>query len=663
MKTLLSTALVLALSGTASAAEPKYSPPSLPNDAAVQKRLELQRGVHPRLYLDAKKVAALRAAVKSTHAPMWAKLQKEAERIMKSSPPAYRADNDAGQEWQRDVGNAMPNLAMAWVISGEKRYLDAAKEWALASCGYETWGQGKQNGMDLAAGHQLYGLALVYDWCYGDLNEATRKTIHDTLETRGGAMYEASVSGQISQARMYLQNHLWVKACGLALAGMAISDDVKGTGKWVGFTLDVWRHTHESLGSDGASQEGVGYWDYGVEYLLKFMSLAREQFGVDFYNHPWWRNTAYYPLYLSPPRDAWARKNSTVDFADDGREHYYGPDYLLHALAHEYRNGHAQWLAKEVSEAKVDLPISIWLDLLWFDPAIQPQPPAKLPTLHRFDDMELVSARTDWSGNESLVVFKCGPCLGHDAMKKFDYDAGAAHAHPDANHFAIFGNGEWLIRNAGYLKLKSAANENTLLVDGIGQIGEGAEWFDGKAALVAKSDPRVLAATSTPLLDHIVGDASDAYSRETGLKHFYRHVLFLKPNTLIVADEVLLASSHALELRFHPENTATKQTDGTFVARGEKAAVRIEPLTPDKVDISAGEDKVETHSNGPKTVFSVRLQTKRNAWRNAVAITWSSEKGQPPRVRMSQLGQRWVFICGTHDVTLDWQKGDARVTR
>jgi hypothetical protein len=49
--------------------------------------------------------------------------------------------------------------------------------------------------------------------------------------------------------------------------------------------------------------------------------------------------------------------------------------------------------------------------------------------------------------------------------------------------------------------------------------------------------------------------------------------------------------------------------------------------------------------------------------RNAVAITWSSEKVQPPRVRMSQLGQRWVFICGTHDVTLDWQKGDARVTR
>ena len=660
---MLSLVLLLALSGAVFGAEPKRPATPLPNDATIQARLDKLKGVHPRLYLDAKRVAALREAVKTTHAPMWAKLQKEAERIMKSSPPAYRADNDAGQEWQRDVGNAMPNLAMAWLISGERRYLDAAKEWALASCGYETWGQGRQNGLDLAAGHQLYGLALVYDWCYRDLDEATRKTIHDTLEKRGGALYDAAIGGKISQGRMYLQNHLWVKTCALAVAGMAISDDVKGTGKWVGFTLDVWRRTHEALGSDGASHEGVGYWDYGVEYLLKFMWLARDLFGADFYNHPWWRNTAYYPLYLSPPRHAWARKNSTVDFADDGREHYYGPDYLLHALAHEYRNGHAQWLAKEFSAAKVDLPVSCWLDLLWFDPAIPPLPPANLPTLYRFPDMELVSARTDWSGGESLVVFKCGPCLGHEAMKKFDYDAGAGHVHPDANHFAIFGNGEWLIRNAGYLKIKSSSYENTLLIDGKGQIGEGAEWFDAKAALTAKSNPRVLYANSTPALDHIIGDATEAYPHETGLKRYVRHLVFLKPNVLIVADDIQLSANRTLELRFHPENTATKQADGSFVAKGEKAVLRVEPLTLDKVEVSAGEDNAEVHNKAAKTLFSIRLQSKRNSWRNAVAFSWSSDKGQPVRVKMTQMGQRWVFSCGTHDVTLDWQTGDAKVTR
>mgnify|MGYP000452871547 CR=1 FL=1 len=32
----------------------------------------------------------------------------------------------------------------------------------------------------------------------------------------------------------------------------------------------------DALGDDGASHEGVGYWEYGVEYLLKFMHLARQ---------------------------------------------------------------------------------------------------------------------------------------------------------------------------------------------------------------------------------------------------------------------------------------------------------------------------------------------------------------------------------------------------
>jgi hypothetical protein len=43
-----------------------------------------------------------------------------AGRAVKRGPPAYRErDNSSGDEqlWQREVGNAMPVLAMAWVLS------------------------------------------------------------------------------------------------------------------------------------------------------------------------------------------------------------------------------------------------------------------------------------------------------------------------------------------------------------------------------------------------------------------------------------------------------------------------------------------------------------------------------------------------------------------
>ena len=54
-------------------------------------------------------------------------------------------------------------------------------------------GAGKYDGIDLAAGHQLFGLALVYDWMFRDLDPHTRDTIHDTLLKRGRRMFQAAI--------------------------------------------------------------------------------------------------------------------------------------------------------------------------------------------------------------------------------------------------------------------------------------------------------------------------------------------------------------------------------------------------------------------------------------------------------------------------------------
>ena len=116
----------------------------------------------------------------------------------------------------------MPLLAMAYVLTGEKQYLDAARRWALASCGYKTWGLGRIDGMDLAAGHQLFGLAVVYDWCYRDLDEPARRQIRETLVRRTSAMFEAAASGKAWWHRSYLQNHLWVNITGMAAAGIRV---------------------------------------------------------------------------------------------------------------------------------------------------------------------------------------------------------------------------------------------------------------------------------------------------------------------------------------------------------------------------------------------------------------------------------------------------------
>jgi hypothetical protein len=625
----------------------------------IPQAIEKVRGVHPRLYLTSERIVELREAVKATHAAIWKNVRDQADRAVRQGPPAYVLhDEYSGDEqlWQRSVGNTMPVLAMAYVLTGEKQYLDAARRWALAACGYKTWGLGRIDGMDLATGHQLFGLAIIYDWCYHDLGEAARQQIRETLVKRTSALFEAAATGKAWWHRSYLQNHLWVCITGMAASGIALFDEVDDAACWIGLPLDKYRRTMAALGPDGASHEGVGYWEYGVEYMLKFMDLARQRLDVDLYDFPWWHNTAAYAQYLTLPRNAWTRANCIVDIADCPRNHWYGSEYLLRALARQYRDGYAQWLAQQIDEADVSSAEASWLNLLWFDPTVPMKSPEIRPTLHHFEDMGIVSARSGWSGDESLVVFKCGPFIGHEAIARFAYDPGGGHVHTDANHFVFFGGGQWLVRDDGYHP-KWTGQHNTLLVNGRGQLGEGGEWFNGTQALALKAKPKVLRAISTPAIDQITGDAAEAYPRELGLKRFVRRLIFVKPDVLIVADDILLDKEASLELRFHPEQESVR--DGNvFMATGKKATMRLEPLTAEGIQI-AGESVPlpGRHNQDNASMFTIRLSTRRALWQNAVALSWSPVGKEPSRVTLLDTGQKWTFVVKGRNLTLDWTTG------
>ena len=624
-------------------------------------QLEAVRGVHPRIYLTAQRIGELRQAIKTTHAPLWEEVRAQADSVVQPGAPAYREQPDSSgdeQLWQRGVGNTMPALAMAYVLTGERKYLDSAREWALASCGYRTWGLGRTDGMDLAAGHQLFGLGIVYDWCFEGLGDEARRTIRETLVKRTSAMFEAAAAGNAWWHRAYLQNHLWVNIAGMAVAGLAVFDEVEGATQWIALPLDKFQRTMAVLGPDGASHEGVGYWGYGVEYMLKFMHLARDLLGVDMFDNEWWRSTATYRQYLALPRNAWSRRSNIVDIADCPRGNWYGPDYLLRRLAREYRDGYAQWLAQQIDDADVDSPEARWLNLVWFDPTLPARPPDDRPTLRHFPDMDIVSARSDWSGDESLLVLKCGPYIGHEAVQQFTYDPGGGHVHPDANHFVLFGCGDWLIRDDGY-RAKWTGQHNTLLIDGKGQLGEGARWFQGAAALRLKARPHIVRATSSPELDHIVGDATQAYPRDSGLRRYVRHALLLKPDVLIVADDIALDAEHELELRLHPEHSQAERDGASLIIRSERAALRLEPLTTDGVAVAAEDVPGEDRRGSGWSMFTVRLTTKRSEWRNAVALSWAPASAAPVRVTMQREGEQWRFSAGERTVALNWARGEA----
>lgn len=612
----------------------------------LPKPLAAALGHHPRLFLNAAKVAELKTAIGGTHQALWAELRAQADKLAANGPPSYRErDNYSGDEqlWQRDVGNAMPHIAMAWLLTGDRKYLDSATAWALASCGYVTWGLGSTDGMDLAAGHQLLGLALVYDWCFADLDETAKTTIRETLIRRGGAMFEAAAGGRAWWRNAYLQNHLWVDACGLAAAGLAIADEFDEGLWWAGFARQKFETTADALGPDGASHEGIGYWQYGVEYLLKFNALAKELLDIDLCDRPWWRETAKYALHLTIPRRAWTSRSSLVDIADCPRGNWYGPDILLRRLAALNRDSVAQWQAAEVDAANIEGASARWLNLIWYDPTIAPTSPSGQPTLHHFADMDIVAARSDWTGDESLLVAKCGPYIGHEAVASFRTDPGGGHVHPDANHFVLFGQGEWLIRDDGYQQ-KATAQHNTLVIDGRGQVGEGQMWFAGSPMLGRPEQPHIVLATSTAALDTIVGDATAAYPVELGLQRFRRTWLFWKPDVLIVVDEIATDQPRDLELRFHPEAQPEAAGANVWTATGKQSVLRLELLTPRQVTSEAGNfPALGRHE--PTRMPAVRLTRHAANWRNVMALSWSAADSTPPAVMLRADG-RAVTVRG-----------------
>ena len=640
--------------------------------------LEKMRNVHPRIFLTKEQVENLKELIRNTHAGLWEETKRQADRAVAEGPPVYRGNGDGEgrwgfeQLWQRNVGNFMSTLAMAWMMTNDPKYLASAREWAMASCGYETWGGlGWADGVDLAASHQLLGLGLIYDWCYDALDEEAKTTIRETLVMRTRTMVRTCVTEDIwwhradSTTRIwyqwqeaYLQNHLWVNMCGAAVAGLAIFDEVDEAESWIGLSLAKFKMTMNALGNDGASHEGVQYWDYGVENLLKFMDIARSLLDVDMFDREWFRNTAGYRIYLGLPVNGWTRYSNAVDIGDCSRGSWYS-DYNLRALAGEYGDGYAQWLANVVDVGSDNSPRLRWLNLLWFDPSVEAKALDGLPTMHHFTDMDIVSSRSGWSGDESLVIFKCGPYIGHKAVKEMPYNASAAqHVHPDAGHFIVFGGGEFLIRDDGY-HCKWTDQHNTLLVDGRGQSGEGGMWFDGAGVHGRETQPHIVSAVSTPLFDHMTGDVKAAYPEELGVKHFTRHLLFLKPDVLIVADDIITDKPRNLELRFHPEQENAEQHDVSFQLRGRNTVLKLEALTPAGVDISEETMKAENDSGFLDPLPTVRLQRHSDTWRNATALSWTAKSGDPEKIDLNIDGGIWTFRAGTRTVVLDWETGKA----
>ncbi|MEV0095834.1 hypothetical protein [Streptomyces sp. NPDC050738] len=523
------------------------------------------------------------------------RLLHEAVRNLALTPPSVHPQ--ASITW---LGPAAANPALAYRITGDPAHLAESRRWLEAAVRLPHWGSAHMPDHDLDAGWLLHGISLAFHWLGDALPEEVRALVRYKLLLQGRRLYEFAVASEGRWwSSSYWQNHNWICYAGLATAGYVL-----GREEWTERAKDNLGRVLDALPEDGSHAEGVVYWRYGVPWLAMHLDLLQEAEGID-----WWERGGFmartfdYRLHQSAP--GFAR---IVDHGDCHDRHSGHSAALYYRLASRYGIGEAQWLGDlvggellageaELSGVRPGILPEAYLEHLWYDPAVTPVAPSR--TQAYFPDLGLLTSRTGWDEQATLVSFKASPGGGHKAWEtsaKHRAELGwetlnTGHHHPDSGSFVLLSQGAHLAVDEGYSNRKRAAHHNLLLVDGQG-------YADEDRYHVYRDIPYERQARQRDVLAdggwaHATAEIAAMYDPALGVQRLDRTLVFTPSGRLVLLDvaeaDVAREWSFLLQTDAPTERTAEdlhrirSGAAGAFVrrfapagARTESAAVTVE---------------------------------------------------------------------------------------
>ncbi len=495
---------------------------------------------HPRLFVNDEKIHFIANNLKrEPYVKFWNFVQHKAIQYSKEKPPV-NIDGFSDPKCML-LGDKLPYIAFAYLLTGDNNYLQSAIKWMDRICTYENWSDNK----DIGAAHILQGLAISYDWLYDNLPTKTREICLQKIILQADILYMSLVKHEKWWATDYLQNHNYVNVMSIAIAGLSILNEEEKAESWIMAAKENFQKVLSLLSPDGGSHEGIHYWGYGTDALLKYFIGLSPIFGEkDLLANHFFQNTAQFRLYSSLPD-----YKDNVDYADSPRFEAYGSGHILRALACLFHDGNAQWLANRIENARGKNASYNWLDLIWYDETILPEPPDQLPTSHYFDNLGIFIYRSDWSENSTWIFFKAGPPQGHLAYKKGFYTG--SHIHPDEGNFLLWAEGKWLIMDDGYVYRKMSSNHNVLLINGYGQLGEGGQWFNEESVGRFNGKAEVTFSDIKKNYTYITARLDKIYPPEAGIKLWERTFILLPYNNFLIRDEVQLLQNGKINNLIH----------------------------------------------------------------------------------------------------------------
>ncbi|MEZ5278035.1 MAG: heparinase II/III family protein [Opitutaceae bacterium] len=326
---------------------------------------------------------------------------------------------------------------------------------------------------------------------------------------------------------------------------------------WAAMARDSLLLFASRLPADGTFPEGPDYWHFTFTYFIVSVELLRRRCGIDLRDccdFP--AMTRYVQAVAAPTRD---NPVGCLNIGDAFRSSGSEP---LAWIGRHYRDATANHLVLSPGAVRSETVSTAW-SAIWFEPCV----PARRSADLKLDQVlypGIVVSRSGWTAADSVLSLRSGLPENHE--------------HADRNSLIFTAHGERLLHDplkAAYWRadprwmLRLTAAHTALLIDGRGhQYHEGEEGTNASQATARLTDHRI-----GPDWMLAVSDATDAYARG-GLPATLvrRTVVFLKPDVLIVCDEVRLTSALNVQTRWQVFNddgrgSVTAETSGFIIAR------------------------------------------------------------------------------------------------
>lgn len=579
------------------------------------------------LFFDPSEISALRSRAATMMRPQRDALIAYADAHLGDDPPealsgGYERRGDAIQDPFLAYTLAFCTLG---VITGEARYRQAGKRWALALAGMKDWvgilgDNGKCANCGYPEGWGVTALAVAYDFLHADLDEGERRLLRDKIAAVCSGLYHGTLDGEWWTGA-YLHHDTWIPIGGLGVGAMAILDDVPEAERWAERAREALGEALDWLADDGAWPEGPCGWAFAMISAVPFWEAYRRRFPARaqaFLLNPWLMRTASFRLSSRTPDGrflGFGDCNPHGGYQENARE--AAP--TLRWLAARYGDEKAQWLAAREWDKNPNPYTASW-EILFTDPGVTEFAPGDDDLGELFANQGMAFARTGWGADATVIAFRCDSLLGRRAASLYRpgsegrFNNSTTHVHADAGGFGVWSRGDFAITLPRYGQNASAAS-NTLIVDGQGQYEKFAPDHLGRP------DGKITSFFAAPGGAVFTGEAARAYPAL--LDRFQRTIVLADPGVVFIIDDIAAPAPVDLATRFHVDADARLDlgADGFTATINERRTV-LRLATPRGAALS---DLTDEHNLG----VTVSLGDRRTEAALVAAVVPSISTGAP----------------------------------